>query len=206
MNPNRRDVYGAPLPTARPVRTGCAFNITRLGRTRFQKTKGFTVIEAVVTVALIGVLAAIALPSFREFIAARSVSAHVSDFSATLRLARTEAIKRGTNVVVCRTNNPDAASPTCASSGSDWSTGWLVMVDRGGSGDVLIRVQQAYSNSGGITRNSGNNKITLTPTGLLELSVASSFVFRPKLSPSSSAYIDLTRTVCVARTGSTRLC
>ena len=162
--------------------------------------RGFTLVEALVVMAIIAILLAIAMPSFRDFAAARAVDAQISDFAGSLRLARTEAIKRGRAVVMCRTNDPQAASPACAG-GADWRDGWLIM-----QGDNLIRLQSSYRNSGGIVSSAGLSTIAFTPSGIAPASSETTFTFRPPLATADPSYASLTRRICVSVTGVTRPC
>jgi type IV fimbrial biogenesis protein FimT len=163
--------------------------------------RGFTLVEAMVVMAIIAILMAIAVPSFRDFTASRAISAQLSDFAGSLRLARTEAIKRGRPVVMCRSSDPHAAVPACSSSGNDWKSGWLVM-----QGDTLIRVQSSYVNSGGIVASDGINTITFRATGIAPATSEAEFTFKPLLPAGASSYAALTRKVCLGVTGVTRSC
>lgn len=84
--------------------------------------QGFTLVEMMVTVAILGILAMIALPSFDSFILTHMLHNYANDFAAAARLARSEALKRNTPVRLCMS----ADGVTCTSSGS-WEQGWLVM-------------------------------------------------------------------------------
>lgn len=79
------------------------------------KIRGFTLIELMVTVAVLAVLASLATPSFRQLLAAQRVRVTGYDIVSDLVLARSEAIKRGENVTI----RPVA---------SDWALGWTVTV------------------------------------------------------------------------------
>jgi type IV fimbrial biogenesis protein FimT len=161
--------------------------------------RGFTLVEAMVVMSIIAILMAVAVPTFRDFTASRAVAAQISDFAGTLRLARTEAIKRGRAVIVCRTGDPQAMAPTC-DSGSDWRDGWLVM-----QGDNLIRLQSSYANSGGI-ESAGVATITFRPTGIAPATSEAVFIFRPPLPSGTAAWTSLSRRICVGVTGVTRPC
>lgn len=160
---------------------------------------GFTLVEAMVVMSIIAILMAVAMPTFRDFAAARAVSAQLSDFAGSLRLARTEAIKRGRAVVMCRTSDPQAADPSC-DAGSDWRSGWLVM-----QGDNLIRLQAGYASSGGIV-SAGVATITFRPTGIAPATSEAVFTFRPPLAAGTASYESLSKRICVGVTGVTRPC
>jgi type IV fimbrial biogenesis protein FimT len=85
---------------------------------------GFTLIELMVTIAIAAVLAGLAAPSFRELIASNRLKSHTSALHSSLLQARSEAIKRNSRVVLCK--SPDGA--TCVTTG-DWQQGWVVFSD-----------------------------------------------------------------------------
>lgn len=72
--------------------------------------KGFSLVELLVTVSLVGILAAIAIPNFSSSIQNNKVETEVSDLQRALNYARLEAINRGVTVRI---------APT---SGTDWAT------------------------------------------------------------------------------------
>lgn len=84
--------------------------------------KGFTLIELMVALAILAILLGIAVPSFGSMIRDSRASTLASELQGALQLARSEAVKRRQNVVVCR-RRPDAS--TCEN-GADWAGGWLV--------------------------------------------------------------------------------
>ena len=98
-----------------------------------RKIRGFTLIELMVTVAVLAVLASLAAPSFRQMLAAQRVRTTGYDMVGDLVLARSEAIKRGENVTI---------TPVV----SNWALGWSVNVAStsevlGGQGRVGNGVQ-----------------------------------------------------------------
>lgn len=93
-----------------------------------QVQKGFTLVELLVTLAVAVILVTLAAPSFQTMIDNNRRSAQVNEFVADLSYARSEALKRGNNVVLCRASNFNADTPTCGS-GSGWQSGWIVYND-----------------------------------------------------------------------------
>ncbi|MGK0442370.1 MAG: type IV fimbrial biogenesis protein FimT [Pseudohongiellaceae bacterium] len=110
-----------------------------------QKDAGFTLIELLITIAIAAILVAAATPSFQSMVEKNSVSSSLSDFSASLRLARAEAIRRGLRVVMCPSDDQ-------ANCGSVWANGWLVFVDEDGGGtvngsDEIVRIHDALASN-----------------------------------------------------------
>lgn len=171
---------------------------------RHSAQTGFTLVELLITMCVVAILAAIGVPSFRDYAAAAAIRAQVSDFSGALRLARSEAIKRGRVVTLCRTDDATVVAPVCAA-GDDWSAGWVIR-----QGDAVIQVQEAYrgkagrGGSGGIGSGSIES-IRFLPTGIAQ-GVTGTLAFRPDLPTSDAAYERLSQRICINATGVTRKC
>lgn len=109
------------------------------------KNTGVTLVELLVVLAVASILLAIAVPGYAYLAGTSRLAAVTNDFVTALHLARSEAIKRGMRVTVCKTRNPQAAAPAC-DAGAAWEQGWLVFVDGGTRGaldsnDILLRTQ-----------------------------------------------------------------
>ena len=103
------------------------------------RCKGFTLIELMVTLTVAAILLTVGIPGFQEFIKSNSLSTGVNAFVAGLNLARSEAIKRGGRVTLCKSSTLSA----CATSGG-WEQGWIIFFDQGvagtvDSGDAIVR-------------------------------------------------------------------
>lgn len=85
---------------------------------------GFTIIELMVTLVVLGVVLAVAIPSFNDQIRNNKSMTLGSDFIAALNFARTESVKRAARVSIC----PSINKTTCATA-TDWAKGWIVFVD-----------------------------------------------------------------------------
>lgn len=86
---------------------------------------GFTLIELMVTVVVLGVVLSIGVPSFQSQIRNNTSIAMGEDFTSALAMARIEAITRGKRVSICRSLD----GVKCAAPG-DWKVGFMVYVDQ----------------------------------------------------------------------------
>jgi type IV fimbrial biogenesis protein FimT len=94
------------------------------------RARGFTLIELMVTLAVLAILVAIGFPALRDSLRNARRTALVNELVASMMLARSEASRRGAPMVVCGVNDAnnngtiDAAERACA--GLDWGDGWIV--------------------------------------------------------------------------------
>lgn len=87
------------------------------------RTSGFTLVEAATTVAIVALAISIGLPSFEGLLDRQRVATAVHLLSADMALARSAAIMRRQQVVLC----PGDASG--CRPGGDWGGGWVVFAD-----------------------------------------------------------------------------
>jgi type IV fimbrial biogenesis protein FimT len=140
---------------------------------RYKQTMGgFTLVELVVTMAIAAIILTQAVPSFSTMISNNRLTTQTNNLVADINLARSEAVKRGLRVILCRTADPYAAAATCGGTANTWSTGWLLYADDDGSGvyesanDTLIRVgAPAVSTVAVKTNSTSNNNLEYNPDG-----------------------------------------
>ena len=143
--------------TVRPAPTRIRIGDNKVKR--IDRGRGFTLVELAITVAIAALLATMAAPPMAEFIRAARLTSTANQLQADLQLARREAIKRNTRVLVC-----PGTSGTCPSQSLtgtlNWANGWRVCYDRtlGGQCDTSvtsdpnpIRVQGALDSSLALT-------------------------------------------------------
>lgn len=116
---------------------------------------GFTFIELVITLVILGILTAMGVPAYTQFVRDSRRAGVLNEFSAALNLARSEAVKRGVPVAVCRT----ADGANC---GGNWSGGWLVFVNLDGDSPAVVDVGETVLRSY-LVADPANPGYTLTP-------------------------------------------
>lgn len=132
-------------------------------------TGGFTLVEVVITLAVAMVLLILALPSFRETVIRNNVKEINNTLIYSLNLARTEAVRRGTEVEVINLSGT-----------ANWSGGWQIVANTSfanppftsaTAGTLVITNQAAvpttYVVCGMSTPGGTNDRVVFTPTGVI---------------------------------------
>ena len=175
---------------------------------RLRSTAGFTLVELMVVVSLLAILMGLAAPSFARLAKAAAISSAVNQFLADMRFARSEAVRRGGGVVLCRSEDPESAEPTCSSSldSAGWASGWIVFNDINGNGERnpdegLIRIQARQTGVESIATGGTPTVFRFGATGrLLAPGPIASLQFG-----GSNVEADIRRVVCVNAGGRARL-
>lgn len=120
------------------------------------RNSGFTLFELIVVMALVAVLVTVGVPAFRSFLQDQRIITQTNELIGALNLARSEAIKRGARVVICRTAGADCATDAAGI----WEGGWTIYTDNNGNGardagESIIWVGQ-QANPGITIRTGGN--------------------------------------------------
>lgn len=110
---------------------------------------GLSLIELVVTLAVLGILVSIAVPRMTQFVERQRLIGATNSLLNSMHYARSEALKRSHRVTVC----PSRDGLVCRDDG-DWSEGWLLFADPAAAGepqdvDALIAFEEM--NARGIT-------------------------------------------------------
>ena len=95
-----------------------------------KNNRGLTLIELLVTVAVVVIIAVLAPPMLANMLDSNRSIAHYNKLAGSLALARSESIRRGAIISIC--GSSDGASCNTA----NWETGWLVFADTNKDGTV----------------------------------------------------------------------
>lgn len=146
------------------------------------KTKGFTIVELMVTLAVAAILMGFAIPAFNDFVRQRTMTSAANDFVLAVTFARSEAIRRGEPVSVQAYEDEDD---------NEWGLGYCVVV--GGAGgddcdgadedDVLRRFEPigdgfTFDATAGSARDgrltfNGSGMLTATPRAVSQIELCS---------------------------------
>lgn len=132
--------------------------------TPWARSAGVTLIEVAITVTILAILAAVALPALNNVILANRLAAGANELVGSLQVARSEAIRRGSRVAVC-------ASSSGTACGGNWSSGWIVFEDRNrdgavSSGETVLRVQPALDGLEVLESSNIGTSIVFRPDGM----------------------------------------
>jgi len=128
---------------------------------------GVTLVELLISVAVLGILLGVAAPSFSGLIARTQLVRHVNALSRTLYLARETAVYDERSVVVCKGNHGRCHHD------QSWSDGWFAFTDRDhdrrhDSDEPVLLVQQPLTDDTRIALHAfgSTNYIVYRPSGL----------------------------------------
>ena len=136
--------------------------------------RGYTLPEILITLGVISILLALAVPSLSSTIKDNRLAGTLNSLLVDIHFARSEAVKRDVRVIMCRSQNPNLPAPTCSGNDRTWTTGYIIFADDGNylnnsydnGTDILLRRGQAATNGVKIRTNwTMNNNLEFNPNG-----------------------------------------
>ncbi len=113
-----------------------------------QRQNAFTLIELMISMLVLLVLTAVAMPAFTDLLARNRLSGQANELLSVIQLARSEAIKQNQTIRLCKAN---ADLDDCSAASGSWS-GWLVIdtaspatVIRAGRFDQRLNISAAFT-------------------------------------------------------------
>jgi type IV fimbrial biogenesis protein FimT len=111
-------------------------------------SRGFTLVELMVTIVVVAILGALALPNFRDFISRSAVTSQTNALLGDIQYARNEAVSRRIRTVFCA-----SLDGTSCTTGTRFDGGWIVYHETApgptaslDANDEVLRVGQSVSN------------------------------------------------------------
>ena len=144
-----------------------------------KQQRGFTLIELMVTISLVAVLITLGVPGMQQMMRSNARASSSNELISTINQARSEAVKRNTEVSLCPSTNG-----TSCTGGTAWAGGWIAFVDDDldgvaeandgngtwNTGEEILTVVSALSNT--TTINSSFTTITYRPNGRMRTSAS----------------------------------
>lgn len=131
----------------------------------FRPVKGFTLIEALVVMAMAAILLAIAIPAWSHARAAANAGSVRAKLATSLLDAVRHSAIAGTEVVVC----PASSSGACSGS-TNWDSGWIAFADLNGSrapdpNETRLAGGDALPNDVHLRTTTGRTRLVFQPNG-----------------------------------------
>ena len=141
-------------------------------------SKGFTLLELVIVIAILGITTAFAAPELSTMIKNNRISGSANDFVAALQFAKAEAASQLNNVTICKKNN----TSTGCTAGGDWQQGWIVFADTNGNAGVdageaillnheVLHTNITFGGTAGVT-----SSITYRPSGTTSITTVQTLI------------------------------
>jgi len=163
------------------------------------RDEGFSLIELMVTVAIAGIVAATAVPSFNTTIERNRIVSERDELAGHLRVARSTAVANNGTVVVCASSDKSSCNKT-----GNWEAGWIVFAKSGSdistfssASDQLLKVSDGIDDNNSLTWDGGGSEIAFDGDGNARSSGTFTFC-------GSSGSDDLAKALILYSTGSMR--
>jgi type IV fimbrial biogenesis protein FimT len=137
----------------------------KMRSTELPRNRGFTLVEMMITIAVMALVLSLAVPSFTNMIRNNRLASGSNELISALTYARSEAVKRRLNVSVCVRDGE-----ACSTDVNNWGQGWLIFTDDlapsgqidGPTDVVLLR---ADPSDAGVQITAGAASVTFNPLG-----------------------------------------
>jgi type IV fimbrial biogenesis protein FimT len=141
--------------------------------------------------AIVAIMMAIAIPSYRYITNGNRIAAEVNGLLGDMQYARAEAIKEGQTVTVCVSSNGTTGAPTCTG-GTAWQNGWVVFSDVNNdqqieATDAVLRVQPTFTSPDTFTASGAITAVTFNREGFASNGITNGSMITLHANPANSA-------------------
>lgn len=126
---------------------------------------GFTLIELIVTIAVASILVVVAIPNFRTLLQNNRMTTHVNELLSDVNFARSEAIKRRSNITICTSTTGTSCT------GGNWRDGRLIM----DASAVVLRVRGPFEIATDTLTTTGPDPLIFDRSGGIPLAISFTF-------------------------------
>ena len=155
-----------------------------------KKQIGFTLMELLMALAIVGIVAVFGIPSMTQFLASKRTDSQINEFLTTIREARTSAMKLNSTIIINPING-------------DWTSGWQMGLDANGNGSIDSILRESSIDSNELQFNSIPSNLSFdargraTPT-LISITPLRCGSTNPRrdIDVTFAGYIDITRCSC----------
>ncbi len=135
---------------------------------KIKRQTGFTLYELLTTLLIVGVILSLGIPNMQSFRQNSRMTAAANDLHSSFHLARSEAARSKTNITICASADPFAATPVCS---GELEAGWVVFEDRNGDiavngADAVLKVFPPVHDSITINTTGPDDYFSFASTGL----------------------------------------
>ncbi len=155
-------------------------------------SQGFTLIELIILLAIVSILFRFGMPAFQDIMANNRMATQINTMVTSFNLARSEAVKRNQNIVLCPNDEGRCAKQP------HWHNGWLMFVDNNfdrefdDDEEEIIYIEAAKENIE-ITSSRYRRRVVFRTLGTSAGSNAS-FIFCDQRGPSQARAVILSNT------------
>ena len=164
------------------------------------RSRGFNLIELMIVLAIVGILVAVATPSWKDMVVNNRTRAAINDWIASAQFARSEALRTNGPVTLCVSS--DGATCTTVA-GEFFEAGWIVKTGTNAAGGVLLQDTVAKPGVSISPAAGAFTNLTFLPNGLPIGGFAGVHLIVRDMDTSTGDY--LKKHICIARTGRTRV-
>jgi len=128
---------------------------------------GFTIVEVLITLVIVGVMLVVAIPPMVDFLEDMQMSSDTNDLLSSLLMARSEAVTRNSTVSLCKI---DPNSPTACDNSESWQSGWIAFEDLDADGvrdggEEILETYLGMGESTSVTSTGFANYLSYRPSG-----------------------------------------